>query len=86
MNLVLAYTPLKQTGNLAGETGSKKDGSDEGGGEERVIGDGGGDGGDWEVGTISGGSGGKKRVRHPKLPDKPMDFQVRYLIIWNMIG
>ena len=26
--------------------------------------------------NVPGGAPSKKRVRHPKLPDKPMDFQV----------
>ena len=84
LNVEFVYTPLsKATPQQKAQGGNGVPTGDEEGGDESFVSDGGVDGVDGEEGYAEGvgnsaGGGKKKRVRHPKLPDKPTDFQVRY--------
>ena len=80
MNIEFVYTPLsKATPQQRAQGGNGVPTGDEEGGDESFVSDGvdGEEGYAEGVGNSAGG-GKKRRVRHPKLPDKPTDFQVRY--------
>ena len=84
LNVEFVYTPLsKATPQQKAQGSNGVPTGDEEGGDESFVSDDGVDGVDGEEGYAEGvgnsaRGGKKKRVRHPKLPDKPTDFQVRY--------